>query len=60
MRGHVQEGMKRVYGLDVYKPAEALLDMARHDFDKGSLKNNLTFWHLIFRSFSVDFKEQKP
>ena len=27
---------------------------------KGSLKNNLTFWHLIFRSFSVDFKEQKP
>jgi len=28
--------MKRVNELDVYKPAEALSDMARHDFDKWS------------------------
>jgi hypothetical protein len=26
--------MKRVYELDVYKPAEELADMAWHDFDK--------------------------
>jgi len=26
--------MKRVYELDVYKPAEVLSDMIRHDFDK--------------------------
>ena len=26
---------------------------------KGSRKNNFTFWHLIFRSFSAYFKEQK-
>jgi len=27
---------------------------------KGSRKNKFTFWHLIFRSFLADFKEQKP
>ncbi len=27
---------------------------------KGSRRNNFTFWHLIFRSFSADLREQKP
>ncbi len=27
---------------------------------KGSRKNNFTFWHLIFKSFLTDSKEQKP
>jgi len=27
---------------------------------KGSRINNFTFWHLIFRSFLVGFKKQKP
>jgi len=26
--------MKRVYELDIYKPAEELSDKLRHDFDK--------------------------
>jgi len=30
--------MKRVYELDVYKPAEALSDMLWHDFDKWNKK----------------------
>jgi len=32
--GHAREGMKRVYELDIYKPAEELSDKLRHDFDK--------------------------
>ncbi|MEA3358287.1 MAG: hypothetical protein U9R17_02600 [Thermodesulfobacteriota bacterium] len=32
--GHAQAGMKRVYELDVYKPAEELSDRIWYDFDK--------------------------
>ncbi|MEA3357938.1 MAG: hypothetical protein U9R17_00765 [Thermodesulfobacteriota bacterium] len=31
--GHAQAGMKRVYELDVYKPAEELSDRVWYDFD---------------------------
>jgi hypothetical protein len=31
---HAQTGMKRVYELDIYKPAEALSDMIRRNLDK--------------------------
>jgi len=42
--------MKRVYELDVYKPAEALLDMVWHDFDKWNKKVQNTVGYQIIRS----------
>jgi hypothetical protein len=36
MCGHAQAGMKRVYELDIYRPAETLSDVIWHDFDKWS------------------------
>ncbi len=37
--------MKRVYESDVFKPAEALSDMVRYDFDKWTKKvqNNVGY-----------------
>jgi len=34
--GRLQAGMQRDSALDVYKPAEPLTDMVRHDFDNGN------------------------
>ncbi|OPX39956.1 MAG: hypothetical protein B1H11_01575 [Desulfobacteraceae bacterium 4484_190.1] len=41
--------------------AYRLVSILRHGnrYGKRSHKNNLTFWHFIFRSFSADIKEQK-
>jgi len=41
--------MKRVYELDVYKPAEALSDMVGHDFDKWNKKVQAKFPISIFQ-----------
>jgi len=51
------------YGLKekIFKPIYAVMDLAFIDMNpKGSRKNNFTFWHLIFKSFLVHFKNQKP
>jgi hypothetical protein len=44
--------MKRVYELDVYKPAEALSDMIRHDFDKW---NKIECVHKQYKSMKAEF-----
>ncbi|MBW2540034.1 MAG: four helix bundle protein [Deltaproteobacteria bacterium] len=46
--------MQRVYGLDVYKPAEELADMVWHDFDKWDKKvQNTVGYHIIRSSDSI-------
>jgi len=49
--------MKRVYGLDVYKPAEELSDMVWHDFDKWNKKIQNTVGYQIIRSTTVQKHE---
>ena len=44
--------MKRVYELDVYKLAEALPDMVRHDCDKG---NKIECVYQQYKSMKAEF-----
>ena len=49
---HAQAGMKRAYEVDVYKPAEALSDMIRHDFDKW---NKIECVHQQYKTMKAEF-----
>jgi len=44
--------MKRVYELDVYKPAEALSEMVWHDFDKW---NKIECIHQQYKRMKAKF-----